>query len=104
MVKLNKKRIKWLVNQVVYKKKKPKDVASVYDVSVRRVQQLVSEFRKTKKYPELNKNRRPKTDLSLEQKEAIDLAFRETKLNTRMLYFELKKRGYSIARTNFTLI
>jgi len=98
MVKLTRKRIKWLVDQVVKKEQKPKDVASVYKLSTRRVQQLVAEFRETKKYPELTKKRRPKTSLTGEQELAIERAFLETKLNTRMLYFELKRRGFTIGK------
>ena len=50
MVKLNKKRIKWLVNQVVKYNNKPKDIASVYKVTEGQVQQLVKEYKETKKY------------------------------------------------------
>ncbi|MBS3159380.1 hypothetical protein J4436_01195 [Candidatus Woesearchaeota archaeon] len=50
MTKLNKKRIKWLVDQVVKFSKKPKEIASVYKITERRVQQLVHEYKKTKKY------------------------------------------------------
>lgn len=98
MVKLNKKRIKWLVDQVVKHGEKIKDIAPVYNISVRRVQQLAAEFRKTKKYPELKKNRRPKVLLSDEQKKAIDLAYGETKLSPKLLYHELKRRGSSISK------
>ncbi|MEK6950869.1 MAG: hypothetical protein AABX13_04065 [Nanoarchaeota archaeon] len=64
MTKLNKRRIKWLVDQVAKHQKKPKEVASVYGISERRVQQLVKDYGKTKKYSELNPARRPKTRLS----------------------------------------
>lgn len=53
MVKLNKKRIKWLVDQVTKQNKKPQEVVSVYSITERRVQQLVQEYKETKKYPEL---------------------------------------------------
>lgn len=52
MVKLNKKRIKWLVNQVINHAKKQKDLAPVYKITERRVQQLVKEYKETKKYPD----------------------------------------------------
>ena len=42
--------------------------------------------------PELKKERRPRTFLSDEQKEAIDQAFDETKLSARLLYHELKAK------------
>ena len=93
MTKLNKKRIKWLVDQVVKHNKKAKDVASVYKVSERRVQQLAKSYRETKKYPELKKNRRPKVLLSDKQKHAIEQAYEETKLSPKLLYHELKRRN-----------
>lgn len=93
MVKLNKKRIKWLVDQVVKYNKKPREIASVYKISDRRVQQLVKSYNKTKKYPELNKNRRPKTFLSESQKLDIDKAYQDTNLSPKLLYYELKRRG-----------
>lgn len=93
MTKLNKKRIKWLVDQVVRQDKKPGDAATVYNVTERRVQQLVQYYKATKKYPELNQARRPQTHLSLEQEQAIEKAYSETMLTPRMLYHELKRRG-----------
>ncbi len=95
MTKLNKKKIKWLVDQVAKYQKKPKEVASIYKVSERRVQQLVNIYGKTKKYPELNPARRPKTNLSLEQEQAIEKAYLESMLTPRMLYYELKRNGVS---------
>jgi putative transposase len=93
MTKLNKKRIKWLVDQVIRHNKKPREVASVYQISERRTQQLVQAYKKTQKYPELDKSRRPKTSLTGEQEKQIELAYLETKLTPRLLYFELKRRG-----------
>jgi len=37
--------------------KKPSEIAPVYGISERWVQQLVKQYRETKKYPELKKNR-----------------------------------------------
>ncbi|MBI2670804.1 hypothetical protein HYX18_02410, partial [Candidatus Woesearchaeota archaeon] len=68
MVKLNKSRIKWLIKQVKRNNKKPIEVATVYDLSTRRVQQLVKRYMEEGKTPELNKNRRPRTFLTNEQK------------------------------------
>ena len=93
MTKLNKKKIKWLVDQVVNHEKKPSEIAPVYRISERRVQQLVKQYRETKKYPELKKNRRPKTFLTKDQKQAIDKAYEETKLSPKLLYYEIKRRG-----------
>lgn len=98
MVKLNKSRIKWLVKQVTREGKKPSEVAPVYDLSTRRVQQLVKVYKETGKMPELIKQRRPKIFLSAWQKGAIDEAFEETKLSARLLYFELKSKGTKIPK------
>ena len=58
MVKLNKSRIKWLVKQVTREGKKPSQVASVYNLSKRRVQQLVKIYKETGKMPELKKRKK----------------------------------------------
>jgi putative transposase len=93
MTKLNKKRMKWLVDQVVKHNKKAKEIGSVYGITERRVQQITKEFKDTKKYPELNYNRRPKTYLASEQEQIIESAYRETMLSPKLLYYEIKRRG-----------
>ena len=98
MTKLNNTRIKWLVRQVTRFGKKPSEVAPVYDLTARRVQQLVRHFKETGKMPQLNKSRRPRTFLTEEQKEAIDKAFQETKLSARLLYYELKARKANVPK------
>lgn len=98
MTKLNKKRVKWLVDQVVQYGKRPSTLCTVYGVTERRVQQLVQAYRQAKKYPELKKQRRPKTFLSEEQQQLIDTVFTETRLNQRMLYYELQRRGTPVAK------
>ena len=98
MVKLNKNKIKWLIKQVVNNGKKPSEVANVYKITARRVRQLVQEYKKTGKMPELKRNRRPRTYLSEEQKKAIDKAFNEERLSARLLYYELKARGIKVPK------
>lgn len=98
MVKLNKSRIKWLIKQVTRNNKKPREVATVYDLSTRRVQQLVKRYMEEGKTPELNKNRRPRTFLTNEQKLAINEAFAATMLSPRLLYYELKKKKISVPK------
>ncbi len=89
MVKLNKKQIKWLVDQVVKHNKKPKEVAPIYNISERRVQQLVKGFKNTKKYAELNKNRRPKENLTASQKQLIDVVSQHHRVGARVLKIAL---------------
>jgi putative transposase len=86
------------VDQVAKYDKLPREVASVYNLSERRVQQLVKQFNETKKYPELDKNRRPKTFLSEAQKEIIEKTYQETGLSARLLYQELRRRSISVAK------
>lgn len=93
MTKLNKKRVKWLMDQVVKHGKKPKEVCSVYNLTERRVQQLAKHYKETKKYPELKHNRRPKTNLSPEQEHIIEIAYKETLLSPKLIYYEIKRRG-----------
>lgn len=93
MTKLNKTRIKWLVRQVVRNNKQPSEISSVYNISTRRVQQLVKHYLETGKMLELKKNRRPKNFLSEEQKEIIVSTYNETMLSPKLLYYELKRRN-----------
>jgi putative transposase len=44
----------------------------------------------------LKKNRRPRTYLTEEQERTIEDVWKETRLGSRLLYYELRKRGYSI--------
>lgn len=93
MTKLNKKRVKWIVDQVVKHKQRPKEVSAVYGITVRRVQQLAKNYRETNTYTELKPFRRPKTFLSAAQELAITNAYEQTLLTPRMLYYELQRRG-----------
>ena len=93
MTKLNKKRVKWLIDQVIKHGKKPKDVCSIYNLTGRRVQQLAKEYRETKKYPELISSRRPRTNLSPDQEQIIEIAYKETLLSPKLLYYEIKMKG-----------
>ena len=71
MVKLNKSKIKWLVKQVCRNGRLPSEVAKVYDLNTRRVQQLVKYYKDTGEFLLLNKQRRPKTSLPDYQKERV---------------------------------
>ena len=78
--------------------KKTSEVASVYGITSRRVRQLVQSFRETGKMPELKIHRRTKTFLSQKQVNIINHVFNETKLGPRLLFLELKKRGFKIPK------
>jgi putative transposase len=96
MVKLTNEEIKWMVRRVSSEIITVKSASRIYGVSERRVQQLTKMYRDTEVIPTLKPNRRPKTYLSDDQKAIIDKAWEETRLGARLLYYELKKRGYSI--------
>jgi hypothetical protein len=72
MVKLTNEDIKWLVMRVNSGFFTVKSPARVYEVTERRVQQLVKMYRDNCVMPRLNPNRRPKTCLTEEQKAVID--------------------------------
>jgi putative transposase len=91
MVKLTNKQIRYIVNQVVKHKKSTKTMARLYDVSQRRVQQLVKIYRDTGEYPTLNPNRRPKTYLTEEEKDIIEKAYKECYLGARLLRVHIAK-------------
>ena len=61
MVKLTDKEIRWIVKHVENSDVKTRQTANTYGVSIRRVQQLVKEYRETGRIPQLTKRRRPRT-------------------------------------------
>jgi len=72
-------------------------LARQYDVSLRRIQQLVKEYKQTGNLPCLDVNRRPKgKPLTVVEKERIEMAWEETRFGARLLYHEIKRRGYRI--------
>lgn len=72
-------------------------LARQYDVSLRRIQQLVKEYKQTGKLPCLDLKRRPKgKPLTTVEKEIIDTAWEETRFGARLLYHEIKRRGYKV--------
>ena len=98
MAKLDDKRIKWLVVQVVECGRSPASLCGVYGVSERRVRQLVQSFRHTGRMPVFKGAGRPRTMLTEEQAEVINRVFRETRLGSTLLYVELRSRGYRIPK------
>lgn len=72
-------------------------LARQYDVSLRRIQQLVKEYKQTGKLPCLDLKRRPRgKPLINVEKEIIDTAWEETRFGARLLYHEIRRRGYII--------
>ena len=92
-VKLSDRKIRWIVRHCHIKKDvSTKEAARIYGVSVRRIQQIVKEYRDTGEMPVLKKERRPRTHLTDGQKEIIEKVWKETKVGARLLYYELRKR------------
>ena len=96
MVKLTNAKIKWIVRHVENGNITTRQAADIYNISMRRVQQLVKEYREKGRIPKLNKNRRPRTYLTEEQKRIIDEVWNEMRVGARLLYYEIRRRGYKI--------
>ena len=97
MTKLTNTKLKWIVR----KNKKgtsSKTIAEAMNVSERRIQQIIKRYNLTKIMPILTKTRRPRTEISEDKKKAVDIAFEETKLSPRLLYYELKRKGIPVAK------
>jgi len=85
MVKLNNKKIKWAVRKIISKEKTSKEISEIYNVSQRWIQILVKKYKPTGEYPKMNRKRRPKTELTDEQKAIIDEAYSEAFFGARLL-------------------
>ena len=74
-----------------------RQLAEHYGVTIRRVEQLVKEYKETGKYPTQNPNRRPKSKpLTVEEKGIIDEYWERHRVGSRLLYKALRKDGYKI--------
>jgi len=58
----------------------------------------VKEYRDAGKIPELDPKRRSKTELTNEQKKAIDEAWADQRLSAKLLYWELKRKGQPVPK------
>jgi len=92
MTKLNNKKIKYIVDSRIKNKHSVKELSEIYKVSKRWIQLLVKKFKETGEYPKLNRNRRPKTYLSDEQKEFIDKGYAETFFGAMMLRHHIRTK------------
>lgn len=92
MVKLNNKKIKYIVDSRIKNKHSAKELSDIYQITERRVQMLIKEFNKTGKYPKLNRKRRPKTELTEEQKDLIEKGYAETFFGAMMLRHHIRTK------------
>ena len=98
MTKLTDKKIKFICkHRVDIRDWKNQQLAIQFEVTERRVQQLVKEYKETGKYPKLNPSRRPKgSPLTEQEKQIIETTWEEKRLGARLLFYEIQKRGYKI--------
>tara|TARA_Y100000310_G_C20651842_1_gene799864 strand:- start:1026 stop:1961 length:936 start_codon:yes stop_codon:yes gene_type:complete len=80
MVKLQEGKLKYAF-KLKEKGTKNKYLAPMVGVGIRRFQQLYSMYKMTGKMPKLTQERRPSTELTRDEKELIDGAVKESKLN-----------------------
>lgn len=92
MTRLSNKRVKFIVKRVSGGEATVKQLAGLYGVSIRRVQQLVKQYKETGAIPQLKKERRPKTFLTEEQKVLICKAYEESRVGARLLQYDIRKR------------
>jgi putative transposase len=92
MVKMTNRKIKLGIDWVLKKGETVNQVAYTFDISPRRVEQLVKIFKETGKYPILNPKRRPKVYLTEDQKKIIKQAYSESYFGARMLRYHIIKR------------
>jgi len=98
MTKLNPKKVKWITDEVVIRGVDTATVAKIQGISQRRVQQLVKYYKEHGNYYQLKMTRRPKKELTVEEKKIIDEAFKESQLGARLLHYHIKKHyGTSIS-------
>ena len=92
MVKMTNRRIKLGIDWVLKKGETINQVAYTFDISPRRIEQLVKLFKETGKYPILNPKRRPKVPLTEDQKKIIKQAYSESYFGARMLRHHIIKK------------
>ncbi|MDP6626629.1 MAG: hypothetical protein QGG50_01915 [Methanopyri archaeon] len=98
MTKLTDKKISWIVKRVTRGEVSTLWASRTQSVSQRRVQQLAKEYRDTGKMPTLDPKRRPRTYVTDEQKSWIEEVWEETRLDSRLLYLELRRRGKRVPK------
>jgi len=92
MVKMTNRRIKLGINWVLKNGEGTDSVAKNFNVSQRRIQQFVKQFKETGEYPVLNPKRRPKTHLTDDQKKIIKEAYSESFLGAKLLRHHIKRK------------
>ncbi|MFH1695220.1 MAG: hypothetical protein ABH850_02195 [Candidatus Micrarchaeota archaeon] len=92
MTKLSNKRVSFIVKTVSKGDVKCSELARLYEVTCRRVRQLVAAYKKTGQVPVLSKKRRPKTFLTEEQERLIEEAYNKSFLGATLLRLDIQKK------------
>lgn len=71
MTKLNNKRIKYIIDKRRNNIRTAKELSQIYNITIRHIQNLVKKYKETGTYPIMNKLRRPRIELTKEQKDLI---------------------------------
>ena len=100
MVKMTNRRIKLGINWVLNNGESTDSVAKNLEISQRRIQQFVKQFKETGEYPLLNPKRRPKIHLTDEQKTIIKEAYSESFLGAKLLRHHIKRKYNQIISQN----
>lgn len=79
MVKLNNKRIKYIIDKRRNNIRTAKELSQIYNVTTRHIQNLVKKYKETGTYPIMNKSRRPTIELTKEEKDLIIKCMLESK-------------------------
>ncbi len=85
MVKLDENKIRWII-QSKNEKVKNLDISVILKITPRRVQQVYSQYKKTKKIPTLKRPGRPKKPVTVHEIELVKQV--QEKFHTNALYLE----------------
>lgn len=79
MTKLNNKRIKYIIDQRRKNIRTAKELSQVYNITTRHIQTLVKKYKEIGSYPIMNKERRPRIELTKKEKDLIIKCMLESK-------------------------
>ncbi|MBX8634568.1 MAG: hypothetical protein KHF84_08720 [Thermoplasmata archaeon] len=98
MAKLNETKIRFICNHIVHRKDWSVSPDAIqYGVTTRRVRQPVAQYMRTGICPVLKQpGRKASAPHTAEERNATDTVWNETRLGARLLFRELRRRGYRI--------
>ena len=98
MAKLNETKIRFICNHIVHRKDWSVSPDAIqYGVTTRRVRQPVAQYMRTGICPVLKQpGRKASAPHTAEERNATDTVWNEIRLGARLLFRELRRRGYRI--------